>query len=221
MKTVVFDIETVGCEFSRLDAISQEYLLKFSEPEECEGVHNSLSFYPLTAEVVAIGMMDAQTQEGAVYFQDNGLGLEKIKHGSFYLHPGDERAILANFWKQLRHYDAFVTFNGRMFDGPFLMIRSAVRGLKVERNLVPYRYSAEEHVDLADQLSFYGCLARKFPLHLWCRAFQIPSPKESGVTGLQVADLFRRGEYVKIAQYCSDDVLATKRLYDAWKESFS
>lgn len=221
MKTVIFDIETVGCEFSQLDHFTQEYFLKFSEDEEVQKVQDSLSFYSLTAQIVAIAMMDAKTGDGAVYFQDNDMGFKKSRHGDFHLHPCDEKSILSNFWKQLRHYDSFVTFNGRMFDGPFVMIRSVINHLKVERNLVPYRYSATEHIDLADQLSFYGCSSRKFPLHMWCKSFGIESPKESGVTGLDVKGLFHQGHYERIAQYCSDDVVATKKLYDIWCKSFA
>lgn len=221
MKTVIFDIETVGCDFSQLDDFSREYFLKFSEAEEIEKVQDSLSFYPLTAQVVAIGMVDAETQKGAVYFQDNGRGLGKIKKGEVYFHACDERGILENFWRQIQRYDSFVTFNGRMFDCPFVMIRSAVHRLKIMRNLLPYRYSAVEHVDLADQLSFHGCLARKFPLHAWCRVFGIPSSKANGITGLQVKELFYRECYFDIAQYCLDDVMATRNLYLRWKESFT
>jgi hypothetical protein len=60
----------------------------------------------------------------------------------------------------------------------------------------------------------------QFPLHLWCRTFGIPSPKEEGISGLAVKDLFRRGEYLTIARYCCDDVTATKMLYDRWRECF-
>lgn len=221
MKRIVFDIETVGTDFVRLDDFSQQYFQKFFDAEEVQRVHDSLSFYPLTAQIVAIAMVDAQQGDGAVYFQDNGGGLSKFKRNGFYFYPVDEKTILKSFWKQLRRYDSFVTFNGRMFDGPFVMIRSMINRVKVERNLVPYRYSAAEHVDLADQLSFYGCLSRKFPLHMWCQAFGIQSPKGSGVSGLDVKDLFYQGQYERIARYCLDDVLATKKLYNIWKESFS
>lgn len=221
MKAVVFDIETVGCDFNRLDCMSQEYFLKFAEQEDIQRVSDSMNFYPLTAQIVAIGMMDGQSREGAVYFQDEGSGIRKYKDGPFCFYAGDERWILENFWRQLRRYDVFVTFNGRMFDCPFVMIRSAVHMLRVERNLVPYRYSADQHVDLADQLSFYGCMSRRFPLHMWCRAFGIPSPKESGVSGLDVKELFLRQRYREIAGYCSHDVVATGQLYDRWKAAFA
>jgi len=220
MRTVVFDIETVGCDLDQLDSVSQEYFLRFAEQEDIQRVGDSLSFYPLTAQIVAIGMMDARSREGAVYFQDQDSGIRKSHEEGFYFYAGDERWILESFWRQIRRYDVFVTFNGRMFDCPFVMIRSAIHGLKAERNLVPYRYSTEHHIDLADQLSFYGCLARRFSLHMWCRAFGIPSPKEGGVSGLEVKELFLRQRYSEIARYCSDDVVATGRLYERWAASW-
>ena len=56
MPRVIFDIETVGKEFSSLDKQSQEYLLRYAETkDEKEEVKERLSFYPLTAEIVAIG----------------------------------------------------------------------------------------------------------------------------------------------------------------------
>ncbi len=55
---------------SSLTRSTQEYLLKWAETEdEVKEVKESLSFYPLTAEVVAIGMLNPDTAKGAVYFQ--------------------------------------------------------------------------------------------------------------------------------------------------------
>jgi uncharacterized protein YprB with RNaseH-like and TPR domain len=49
----------------------------------------------------------------------------------------------------------FITFNGRSFDAPFLIVRSAVHRIKPSVNLIPNRYD-KYHIDLFDQLSFYG-----------------------------------------------------------------
>jgi len=56
---VIFDVETVGQNFETLDEISQEYFLKFAETEEeKEEAKNSLSFYPVTAQIITIGMLE-------------------------------------------------------------------------------------------------------------------------------------------------------------------
>lgn len=129
---------------------------------------------------------------------------------------GDERTIVAAFWEDIRNYAQFVTFNGRGFDCPFLMLRSALLGVRPTRNLVPYRYSTSPHCDLLDQFTFYGA-TRKFNLDFYCRAFGIPSPKSSGLTGLDLGPLYREGRYREIARYCIGDVVATAELFRRWK----
>jgi hypothetical protein len=44
----------------------------------------------------------------------------------------------------------------------------------------------------------------------------ITSPKVGGVTGDDVAELFKNKEYLKIAQYNTRDLVATKELYEYW-----
>lgn len=219
MPKIIFDIETVGQEFEILDDISKEYFLKFAETDaEKEEARNSLSFFPLTAQIVTIAMLEAETDKGFVYFQNGGAKPEKFTEGQTVYISGSEKDILLNFWTQLKQYTQVVTFNGRVFDCPFVMLRSAINGIRAGKNLVPYRYSHAEHVDLADQLSFYDALRRKFSLHMWCNAFNIKSPKESGVTGLQVKGLYKEGRYHDIARYCFEDVRATRELFRHWEK---
>jgi hypothetical protein len=128
---------------------------------------------------------------------------------------GNEYQILEQFWKTIEKYEQIISFNGRTFDGPFLMIRSAVLGVKPSRNLVPYRYSPKDHCDLLDQLTFYGAF-RRFSLDFYCKAFGIKSPKSEGITGLSLGELYRNGEYRRIAQYCLGDTIATAELFRRW-----
>ena len=72
------------------------------------------------------------------------------------------------------------------------------------------------HIDLRDQFSFYGAVYRKDSLHLYCRAFGIKSPKAEGITGDDVADLYKAKEYQKIARYNSWDLRATRELFERW-----
>jgi predicted PolB exonuclease-like 3'-5' exonuclease len=219
MNKVVFDIETVGQDFDLLDETSKEYFLKFAETDEAkEEAKNSLSFYPVTAQIVAIGMLDGETDSGFVYFQNGGKKPEKFTDGNVSFISGSEKEILNSFWAQMKKYPQFVTFNGRVFDCPFIMLRSAINGIRTTKNLVPYRYSHNEHIDLSDQLTFYDAMRRKFSLHMWCKAFGIESPKEQGMTGLQVKDYFKEGRYQEIARYCFADIRATKELYQYWEK---
>lgn len=219
MNRLVFDIETVGIDFEKLDKESQEYLLKYSETdEEKDDIKSKLGLWPLTAEVVAIAMLNPDTNKGAVYYQA-GKEEEKIftEEGIEY-HSGSEPEIISLFWKAAEMYDQFITFNGRGFDAPFLFIRSAINKIIPTRNLMPPRFSSFAHVDLMDQLSFYGATKRSFSLDFYAKSFGIQSPKAGGVNGAEVGALYKNKEYEKIARYCMGDVIATKKLYEIWRD---
>ncbi|MFH1360430.1 MAG: ribonuclease H-like domain-containing protein [Candidatus Omnitrophota bacterium] len=217
MSGIIFDVETVGQDFELLDETSKEYFLKYAETDQKKDeAKNSLAFYPLTAQIITIGMLEADTRKGFVYYQNGQAKPEKFTEGEVVYISGSEREILTNFWSQMKQYAQFITFNGRTFDCPFIMIRSAIQNIKASKNLMPYRYGHNMHVDLADQLTFYDAMRRKFSLHMWCKAFGIKSPKDEGITGLQVKDFYREGRYKDIARYCLRDIEATKKLYLYW-----
>ncbi|MFC1594404.1 ribonuclease H-like domain-containing protein [Candidatus Omnitrophota bacterium] len=219
MNKIIFDIETAGVDFESLDETSQEYFLKYAATdEEKVAAKESMSFFPVTAEIVALGMLDADADKGFMFYQDKGKKTARTnKDGIDYI-AATEKEILDYFWTYIKQCRQYVTFNGRGFDCPFILIRSAIQKIKPTRNIVPYRYDYKEHVDLMDQLMFYGASRRRFSLHMWCKAFGIPSPKEAGVTGLEVKDLFQQGKYLDIAQYCAGDLRATRALFHYWEQ---
>ncbi|MDD2646969.1 MAG: ribonuclease H-like domain-containing protein [Patescibacteria group bacterium] len=123
----------------------------------------------------------------------------------------------------VKNYDECVSFNGRAFDAPFLMIRSAINNIRPTVNLMPNRYLESQkfgikHVDLYDQLSFYGAVRKKGSLHLWTRAFGIKSPKDGEINGHEVGKLFQDKKYLDIARYNAGDLVATKELYEIWNK---
>lgn len=217
MPKLIFDIETVGVEFDSLDEKSQELLLRFAEsPEDIEAVKESLGFSPLTGRIVAIGVLNPETDKGAVYFLDPENKLEQKEDGNTqYIPHEDEKSLLKSFWDAAAHYDQFITFDGRRFDAPYILVRSAISKLKPTANLMPNRYY-DQHIDLLDRLTFFGSVRKKGSLHVWCRAFGIESPKSKGVSGEDVAQLFKEKKYMEIAEYCFDDLLATEKLYEYW-----
>jgi 3'-5' exonuclease len=218
MGRVIFDIETVGADFDSLEPAVRDYMIKWAEDEEEEEkIKESLSFYPITAEIVAIGMLNPDTCRGAVFFQAPNETPAPFEEEGVKYECGTEKEIIEKFWNVIRSYDQIVTFNGRAFDCPFIAVRSAVHRLKPTRNLMPYRYSDKDHIDLLDQLSFYGAAKRKFSLDIWCRSFGIKSPKADGITGYDVKNLFQAGRYTDIARYCAGDLTATKELLLVWE----
>lgn len=218
MNTIIFDIETIAQDFEKLDQASQKYLLKGAETvEEEEKAIEQMSLWAPTNRIIAIGMLSVESEKGGVYFQSLDKKIDDWEEGGIKYSAGTEKEILEKFWKAISHADKFVTFNGRGFDCPILMLCSAFLGVKPSKNLMPYRYSAEQHIDLLEQLTFYNA-TRKFNLDMFCKAFGIESPKSHGITGLDIKPLFEAGEYEKIARYCAGDLRATRDLYLRWVE---
>ena len=217
MSRIIFDIETVGRDFESLDKPVQEYMLRRAESEEDEKeVRESLSFYPLTGEIITIGMLNPDSGKGAVFFRNNSDPLLPCEEAGLRYETGTEEEIINKFWETIKSYDQFITFNGRGFDCPFLMVRSAVHKIKPARDLLPNRYG-DTHIDLFDQLTFFGASRRKFSLDMWCRTFDIKSPKEEGITGYEVNELYKSGRHIDIARYCAGDIRATKELFSVWE----
>jgi DNA polymerase elongation subunit (family B) len=216
MASVIFDIETIGMPLEAFDEAQQEYLLKFADTDEKrEAEIQKLALSALTAQIVAVAMINPETMAGKVFYQSPAKEQffsddKKVEYLS-----GSEPELLRNFWSAIQRYDQFITFNGRGFDCPFLMIRSAMLEVRPTRHLVPYRYESSVHCDLLDQLTFYGA-TKKYNLDFYCKSFGIKSPKSEGVSGLDVAPLFQAGKYADIARYCLGDVVATAELFKRW-----
>jgi DNA polymerase elongation subunit (family B) len=218
MSRIVIDIETLGNTIESFDDVRQEYLLKFAETEtERLETVQKLSLYPTTAQIITIGMLNPDTCHGKILFQAG----EKLDYHSndesiHYL-SGTEKEILEYFWQDIGHYNQFITFNGRGFDCPFLMLRSAILQVQPTRNLIPYRYDATVHCDLLEQFTFYGAM-RKFNLDFYCKAFGIVSPKSHGTTGLDIKKMYEEKRFLEIAEYNLGDLRATAELFQRWEK---
>ncbi|MCA1580155.1 MAG: ribonuclease H-like domain-containing protein [Acidobacteria bacterium] len=214
MASVVFDIETVGIEWEQLDDAQKTYLSKNARTDEDrQKLPETLSLWPLTGRIVVLAMVNPDSGRGRVWYEKTDGRVEETSADGLFTFVGDtEPVFLAEFWKAIARFHRFVTFNGRSFDGPFLMLRSAALGIPVTKNLVGYRYSIRPHTDLLDVISFFGA-ARKWNLDFTCKAFGIESPKEHGMDGYSVGPYYRAGRLREIALYCRRDVEATARLF--------
>ena len=219
MPRLIFDIETVGVDFDSLDKTSQDLLLMYAETdEERQQIREGLGFSPLTGRIVTIGILNPDTGKGCAFYQEQN-GEEEELDGDITIIPSkDEKEILKRFWEVATHYDQFITFNGHAFDCPFLMIRSAILKIKPSVSLYSNRYYDRPHLDLFDRLSNFGAARFRKPLHMWCQAFGIDSPKDKGTSGHDVAQLFKDNRCRDIAKYCAGDLYATAKLYEYWEK---
>lgn len=232
MGKLVFDIETIGEDFDSLDETTRDVLTRWirreaqNEEDYLEALaelKSGLGFSPLTGQIVAIGVYDVDKNKGAVYFQAPDGEVGDSEEGSFKFRVLKEKEMLEQFWNLAQKYEEFISFNGRCFDVPFLMVRSAINGVRPSKNLMANRYlssqpSSARHIDLLDQLTFYGSVRRKGNLHLWSRAFGIKSPKAEGITGDDVGALFKEKKFWEIAKYNVGDLEATAELYRRWEK---
>jgi hypothetical protein len=214
MASVVFDIETVGVDWESLDDAQRTYLQKnVRTQEELVRLPEHIWLWPLTGRIVVLAMVNPETRRGRVWYEKTDGRHEEASSDGLFQFIGDiEPVFLAEFWKAIARFHRFVTFNGRCFDGPFVMLRSALLGIAATKNLVGYRYSLKPHTDLLDVISFFGA-SRKWNLDFACKAFGVESPKEHGMDGFSVGPYYRSGRLREIALYCRRDVEATARLF--------
>lgn len=216
MTRIVFDIETLGFALDTFDPVRQEYLLKFADTDaKRQEAIQKLNLYPTTAQVIALAMLNPDTGAGKVFYQTDQKETFFSDDGKIEFRSCNEKELLTHFWDNINRYEQFITFNGRSFDCPFLMLRSAILSIKPTRNLMPYRYDVSVHCDLLEQFTFYGA-TKKFNLDFYCKAFGVKSPKSDGITGLDLGDLFRERRFKDIATYCLGDVVAITELFRRW-----
>ncbi|MBE0571371.1 MAG: ribonuclease H-like domain-containing protein [Ignavibacteriaceae bacterium] len=224
MRKIVFDIETCAYPFESLAENQREYLLRYADKEPdpekrqmmIDDAVRYTSLYPYTSKCIVIGIYYVEKEKSYVYYESNKKEEWTSEDGKVQYKGLSEKEMLESFWRVAKQVDQFITFNGRNFDVPFLMMRSAMLGVKVTKNLMGYRYG-DEHIDLLEQFTFYG-LTRKFNLDFYCQSFGIESPKSKDISGMEVKNLYEAGRIKDIAVYCSKDIYATYQLYKIWEE---
>jgi predicted PolB exonuclease-like 3'-5' exonuclease len=127
----------------------------------------------------------------------------------------DEAGMLADFAEFVNKWEpTLVTWNGRGFDLPVLMLRSLRYGVSApwyyRKPGYRYRYSTDGHVDLCDILADHGA-TRMTSLHGAARLIGLPG--KDGVDGSQVEALFRTGQIEALRGYCLSDVAQTAFLF--------
>lgn len=137
----------------------------------------------------------------------------------------NEHEILAKFIGFLNeHNPRLVSFNGRGFDLPMIMVRAMRYNLSSpayfesenkELNKNKWenyrsRYDGRFHLDLLDHISDFRAVSG-LKLDTLCASLNLPGKYD--VHGDQVTDMFFRGELAKINEYCESDTLNTYWLF--------
>ncbi len=202
------DVELVKSEFQISGNAYDVSNKAFQMQEEKSGY----SFLPIPFhQVVAIS---------AVICDDYGK-FEKVNS----INGKNEEEMIKNFLDFIdKKQPKLVSFNGRAFDMPMLMIRAMKYNLsclayfeKENRELnknkwdnYRSRYSDRFHVDLMDHIGEFGAI-RGLKLDLLCKMVGLPGKYD--VHGDEVTELYYNNEIEKIKEYCESDVLNTYWLY--------
>ena len=136
-----------------------------------------------------------------------------------------EKSLIQAFLDYLnKHQPKLVSFNGRGFDMPMLLLRSMKYCLSAnayfEENNPQFnkskwenyrqRYSERFHTDLLESLGNFGSVRN---LKLDALSNLIGFPGKYDTSGDQVLELYYQGKQEKIDTYCQSDVLNTYGLY--------
>ncbi len=193
---LIIDIETAPHRFN-------DYHAAFPKSKKKPGLHAIIS------EVVAIGFVDgvqpsvlSRGLEQAIESKTDPCGLTDSEH-----------ALLSWLASALREHknDPLVGYNIKNFDIPFLQIRAAKYGIKLD---FPDRRSPRI-------IDIYDCCGGKWQGDVsscslselgW---FLYGQPKQS--SGADVAEMWAKGDIAGIRGHCLEDILLTSKIYQDFR----
>lgn len=224
----VFDCETVPCVESLKKAYPDEYAKIFKNHENSSD-ENKANFE------FSSHMQNLQAQKsGSSFLPVNFHKIVAIsvvfadEFGRFIRVaqiPGDEKEMIKNFFMIIEKNMRLVSFNGRGFDLPMMMIRAMRYNLSIPsyfevENLAlgkdkwkgnyTSRYDGKFHLDLMDHISSFNAV-RGINLNALCLSLNLPGKFDTH--GDEVMELFYNDELEKIQIYCQSDVLNTYLLF--------
>jgi len=195
MRYIVVDIETVPLEIKDPDII--QYLMDKKIGKEKRALD------PNYSKILAIGLKQESKDPEILIGEDEAKILKEFWD------------ILDNYMKQPTPYKKrIVTHNGYKFDVPFIIIRSYINHIKpkVAINTNKWRMEESNHFDTMQFFSQYE-LFTNLSLKILCRMHDIEVP-EGGISGADIEEHYKRGNWDIIKEHCKQDVQMTSKLYE-------
>ena len=200
---VVLDIETVQIpkeEWAQLVGVPVLYpdnLLDAGEAGHQDREYEKSAFDGTYSRVICIGMLifsDAMEPKGAVCW-----------YGS------SEQELLRQFWSRLGviRPSLFITHNGLGFDLPFLKKRSIIHQVKPTLDISLARFRTDPVYDTMAVWSNWDSRGW-VKLDVLARVLNVESKSGSGS---QVAEMWARGQWKEVAEYCLQDTYVTYACY--------
>src|SRR5262245_65172612 len=216
-KRIFLDIETLPPVESFRENLTREIYaeqgtdkLGPSEAEvdvEVERRFRDLALRGEWGRLLCIGLV---IEEGGVVGHCGVLGRDRETR-RFHL---DEARTLKSFWRLVAGFcngqDMFIGHNLLDFDMLFIYKRSCIHGVRPSVNLSFKRFQSHPIFDTMWEWTKWH---QRISLHELAQALGIPSPKEFGVNGLGIYDLYQQGRHEEIAQYCMQDVKCAREVF--------
>lgn len=191
------------------------------DPDLCPADWDAATRFPKPAwhRVVAISVVEASLRRD----DRDGSEIYAIRSCRSGGEPGwSEERLLRTFWRMFEggRYRV-VTWNGRGFDVPTLLLRSMRHGIATPAWFrrgtrfagYGHRYAVDWHTDLMEAMADFGASAR---LTLDEGAALIGAPGKLGESGAEVPSLVAAGEIRRVRDYCETDVLNLLIVYVRW-----
>lgn len=169
-----------------------EYIAKAEVKQRDEA-----GLYPYTARVIAVGWCESG---------------DEVEHVLTCDTEAREASVLRELWSRVLdsttgHVMPLVTFNGRRFDLPLLMVRSTLLGVEHPTlNLDRYR---SPHPDMLELLTYNGVLDYR-SLTFFAKRFGLDT--SDAFSGKEVAGLYEDQNWDAIKAHCVSDVRLTRQL---------
>lgn len=227
---MVFDCETILDTALIQKGFQQEFQARNIDIESLDDLEISQTAMAIQKELSGTEFLPICYHQvisiAAVFCDDFGRFL---KVGNFKS-SGDskemrEKSLIQAFLDYLnKHQPKLVSYNGRGFDLPMLLLRAMKYKLNAnayfEENNPQYnkskwenyrqRYCERFHIDLLESLGNYGS-ARNLKLDILANLVGFPGKYDTN--GAQVLQMYYAGQQEKIDTYCQSDVLNTYGLY--------
>jgi predicted PolB exonuclease-like 3'-5' exonuclease len=157
---------------------------------------------------------------GMVLLESAAAGLQVRRIGAIDEQDQDECALLARFAGTLdKLRPTLVTWNGRAYDLPVLMLRSLRYGIRhpgyYQSRDMRYRFTEDGHCDLMDAMSDYGA-SRALGLDGMAKLVGLPG-KIGTLDGAAVGEAYAAGRLGEITTYCLGDAVSTAFLWLRWQ----
>lgn len=197
---VYLDAETLPPD--RSDPAVGEFLNSCTEEE-----FRQLSLNPQYGRILCIGVIVEQDNQ----ITQRGVIGRCRETGRFHL---DEERTLRAFWKLLRGFDPrrdlLIGFNLLDFDLHFICTRSVIRRVKPSLVVCFARYRAAPVFDCMWEFTHWR---HRIKLDDLAKVLGMVSPKQEGVDGSRVYDLFVEGRHQEIADYVMRDCECTRAIH--------